>query len=111
MKNKRILIALLVLMLGTAYSSNAQSSIDKKQKQDLERIKKRREELLMKAQQQQRQANEERRPPSVNSNQQTVNTTLTPNQQNTHPIQPNAVIPKQSIVKQPVLNSNGKKKT
>jgi len=97
-------------MLGATYSVHAQSSIDQKQKKELERIKKRRQELIMKAQEQQKQSNEERRGPLVNSNQQAVDRTTVPNQQQTQEI-PRAgkIHSKQNNNKQPALNVLQKK--
>jgi hypothetical protein len=97
-------------MLGATYSVHAQSSIDQKQKKELERIKKRRQELIMKAQEQQKQSNEERRGPLVNSNQQTINRTTVPNQQQTQETpQAGEIRLKQNNNKQPALNVSQKK--
>jgi hypothetical protein len=58
MKTKKFIIAFLILMLGATFA-NAQSTLEKKLRADLEKSKKHRETMLLKAQEQQRQRQDE----------------------------------------------------
>lgn len=111
MKNKKIVIAFLVLVLAATYSVQAQSSVAKKLRADLEQSKKHRDEVLMKAQEQQKQRKDERALPlNANLFQQNINNNPASNQKN--PVikpQPGINNTKPVTNEQPILNNTNKK--
>jgi hypothetical protein len=110
MKNKKIVIAFLIVMFSFSYSIHAQSAVEKKIKADMERNKKHRDEAIMKLQEQQRQAQDERRESNANSPQQRTNSVPTTNQKNTEvKQQPNSNNSKQLRNEQPIINNANKK--
>lgn len=110
MKNKKLIIAFLILSLGTTFSVKAQSSLEYKLKADLEQSRKHGKDLLMKAQEQQSQARNEKKSTNLNASQQSTNATPVSNQKNTEvKQQPNSIHSKQMTSGQLVPNHPGKK--
>jgi hypothetical protein len=60
MKAKKFIIAFMAMILVTTFA-NAQSTLEKKLRADLEKSKKHREAMLLKAQEQQKQRQDERK--------------------------------------------------
>jgi hypothetical protein len=102
MKNKKFVFALMFLILGTL-CSNAQSTLQKKLRADLEQSKKHREAMLLKAREQQRQ-NERRSEMNLNIPQQ-KNGSATSNSEMKQQTNPNNI----PALKEQPINTPAKK--
>jgi hypothetical protein len=105
MKNKKFVVGFMALLFGTL-CSNAQSSLEKKLRADLEQSKKHREAVLLKAQEQQRQRQDEKRSEMI----------LNTPQQNSSNANQNSVVRQQTnqnstpaTKEQPIINKSTKK--